>query len=207
MKLRLNILLFAIALTAIVFISSCKEDTCAGEACSSHGTYSEVLDTCICICNTGFSGIRCEVEDLCITQNITCGTNSYCSGGICTCISGYEGNLCSTLSYTKYVGSYQVSENCTTTFSGNMNQQFSSSINVGFDIDILTINNFANRGLPVDATIVSANFLTITSQNTGSVQVSGGEGVYEVFANRIRFEYNYTAGSNFHQCTAIFTRF
>ncbi len=141
-------------------------------------------------------------------ENVVCqGANSTCVSGDCYCLSGYEGDFCDILSYPKYVGSYQVSENCTTTFSGNMNQQFSSSINVGFDIDILTINNFANRGLPVDATIVSANFLTITSQNAGSVQVSGGEGVYEVFANHIRFEYNYTAGSNFHQCTAIFTRF
>ena len=135
------------------------------------------------------------------------GVNSTCVDGDCYCQSGYEGDLCTILSYEKYVDSYQVSESCTTTFSGNINQQFSSSINVGFEIDILTINNFANRGLPVDATIVSANFLTITSQNVGSVQVSGGEGVYEVFYDRIRFEYNYTSGSNFHQCTAIFTPF
>lgn len=141
-------------------------------------------------------------------ENVVCqGVNTTCVEGDCYCLPGYEGDFCDELSYPKYVGSYQVSESCTTTFGGNIIQQFSSSINVGFEIDILTINNFANRGLPIDANIISANFLTINSQNAGSVQVSGGEGVYEVFANRIKFEYNYTAGSNFHQCTAIYTRF
>lgn len=141
-------------------------------------------------------------------ENVVCqGANSTCVDGDCYCLPGYEGDFCDILSYEKYEGSYLVSENCTTTFSGNINQQFSSSIIRGFDIDILTINNFSNRGLPIDASIISANFLLINSQNAGSVQVSGGEGTYEVFANRIRFEYNYTAGSNFHQCTAIFTRF
>lgn len=141
-------------------------------------------------------------------ENVVCqGANSTCVEGDCYCLPGYEGDFCDIYSYEKYEGSYTVSENCTTTFSGNINQQFSSSIVRGFDIDILTINNFANRGLPIDANIISANFLTITAQNAGSLQISGGEGTYEVFANRIRFEYNYTAGSNFHQCTAIFTRF
>lgn len=141
-------------------------------------------------------------------QDVVCpGVNSTCVDGDCYCQPGYEGDFCDVLSYEKYIGSYQVSESCTTTFSGYLNQQFSTSISPGMRIDLITINNFANRGLPVDATIISANVLNIYEQNAGSLQVSGGEGVYEVFNNRIRFEYNYTVGTNFHSCTAIFTRF
>lgn len=154
------------------------------------------------------SALFFSCENRSCTDVVCSGQNSTCVDGDCYCLPGYEGEFCDQLSYLRYIGSYQVSEGCTTSFGGFMTQTFSSSISGGLgSLDIITINNFANRGLPVDATIVSANFLTITSQNVGGLQVSGGEGRYEVVYNRIRFEYNYTAGSNFHQCTAIFTRF
>ncbi len=134
--------------------------------------------------------------------------NSTCVNGQCVCQAGFEGEFCDIFSYQKYLGTYQVSESCTTTFTGFVNTPtYQASIGQGFRVDLLTISNFANRGLPVDATIVSANFLSITSQNSGAVQVSGGQGEFQQFANRIRFEYNYTVGNNFHSCTAIFIRF
>jgi hypothetical protein len=141
-------------------------------------------------------------------QDVVCpAVNSTCVNGDCYCISGYEGEFCTQLSYEKYIGSYTVSEGCTTTTQGFQHNQFQSSINVGVDIDILIINNFAQRGLPVDANIISANYLALTSQNVGSVQLSGGEGNYEPFADRIVLEYNYTAVGTYHQCTATFTPF
>lgn len=146
--------------------------------------------------------LSCEKKSC---QNVTCpGANSTCVDGQCYCLPGYEGDYCDQYSYLKYIGSYQVSESCTTTFSGYLNQQYSASISQGFSLDIITISNFANRGLPVDATIISANFLTIYEQNVGAVDVSGGEGNYKPFNNQIQFDYNYSAGGNFHQCTAIF---
>ncbi len=140
-------------------------------------------------------------------ENVICSIpNSACVEGNCYCIAGYEGNNCEILSFEKYVGSYHVSENCTTTFSGFVNQSYQTSINSTSRIDVISINNFGNRGLPVDAVIVDATYLVIPDRNYGAMEVSGGEGFYE-YSGRIRFEYNYSAGTNFHSCTAIFTKF
>lgn len=140
-------------------------------------------------------------------ENVICNTpNSTCVEGTCYCRAGYEGDNCDILSYEKYVGSYNVSENCTTTFSGFVNQYYSSSISPTSQIDVISINNFGNRGLPVNVVIVDATYLVIPDRNYGAIDVSGGEGFYE-YINRIRFEYNYSAGTNFHACTAIFTKF
>ncbi len=141
------------------------------------------------------------------TDVICPGINSTCINGQCYCQAGYEGDNCDILSYKKYVGSYQVSESCTTTFSGYVNQSYSASISPGFQIDVITIGNFANRGLPVDVTIIDATYLAIVEQNIGAVNVSGGQGTYQVFNNRIEFDYNYTVSGNFHSCTGIFTKF
>ncbi|HXH20017.1 MAG TPA: hypothetical protein VNJ07_13145 [Chitinophagales bacterium] len=135
------------------------------------------------------------------------GVNSTCIDGRCYCIAGYEGENCDILSYEKYIGSYQVSESCTTTFSGYVNQQFTSSITPGFRIDVISLNNFSNRGLAIDVSIIDATYLAISDQNIGAIDVSGGEGFYEVFNNRIRFEYSYTVSGNFHSCTAIYVKF
>lgn len=140
-------------------------------------------------------------------ENVICSMpHSTCVDGNCYCQAGYEGNNCEILSFEKYIGSYNVSENCTTTFSGFVNQSYQTSISSTSRIDVITINNFSNRGLPVNVVIVDATYLVIPDEDYGAMEVSGGEGFYE-YNNRIRFEYNYSAGTNFHSCTAIFTRF
>src|SRR5688500_18577317 len=118
--------------------------------------------------------------------------NSICISGDCTCAAGFEGTDCETETRQKYIGQYQVSESCTTSFGGLQNQQFSSSINSTSNPEIVTISNFSNRGIPVDATLASETYIGIASQQTGAMNISGGEGLYEAFANRIRFEYNYS---------------
>jgi hypothetical protein len=140
-------------------------------------------------------------------ENVICSIpNSTCVDGNCYCIAGYEGDNCEILSYEKYIGSYNVTESCTTSNTGPVNQNYISSITPGFDIDIITINNFSQFGLPVHVNIIDATYLLIQEQNSGSVQVSGGEGFYQ-FGNQIRFEYNYTVSGSFRSCTATFTKF
>lgn len=139
---------------------------------------------------------------------ICAGNNQTCFEGRCDCVPGYEGANCDQLSYEKYIGTYNVFERCTTTYSSYVSQNYSANINQGFSSDLtaLTINNFANRGFPVDAYIINPTQLIIPDRDYGALEVSGGEGFYQ-FSTQIEFNYNYFVSNNFHSCTATFTRF
>lgn len=90
---------------------------------------------------------------------------------------------------------------------GPNNPQFPSTITVGFNIDRLTISNFANRGLPVEVEIYDGRFLFINSQVIGAIDISGGRGEYERFTRRINLEYNYRVSGTLYTCTAVYFRF
>lgn len=72
------------------------------------------------------AGISACSRDSC--KNVTCPTVTLpgisgavyeqCYDGQCICPDGYEGTGCQTLSYTKYVGNYTVTENCGSNPSG-----------------------------------------------------------------------------------------
>lgn len=47
-------------------------------------------------CPTGFSGTNCEIEDLCVIQNVNCQNGGACVDGTCDCPTGYIGTSCET---------------------------------------------------------------------------------------------------------------
>lgn len=137
-------------------------------------------------------------------EDIVCnGNNATCVNGRCGCIQGFEGPNCDTYSYEKYVGNYQVSENCTTTLSGNTNNQYGMFISLGNNVDRVVINNFLGIG-PIDC-YINANNLVIPAQNLGATTVEG-YGEYFPEIRQLRLEFQYTQGSQFGQCTAIMTK-
>lgn len=140
-------------------------------------------------------------------ENVVCsGFNQTCVDGNCVCMSGYEGSNCDVETRLKYLGQYQVSENCTTSAGGFINNRFTANI-TSSRVDILTINNFTVYGGYIDANIVDATTLYIQEQRTGGIEVSGGQGTYQVFNGGIKLEYNYTISGNFHSCTAFYSPF
>ncbi|MEX2596457.1 MAG: hypothetical protein WEC59_05950 [Salibacteraceae bacterium] len=53
--------------------------------------------TCLegnCECPVGFSGEECELEDKCISQNVTCENGGTCTDGTCDCADNYYGETC-----------------------------------------------------------------------------------------------------------------
>jgi len=90
---RINLLLLVFSLLTIVLISeSCKKDeSCPTIDCNT-GTLND--ETCACDCPIGFSGISCEIEDSCVTQNVECQNGGTCVDGICECPVGYIGTNC-----------------------------------------------------------------------------------------------------------------
>lgn len=137
-------------------------------------------------------------------ENIVCsGNNTYCQSGQCVCQQGYEGPNCDTYSYEKYVGNYQVSENCTTTLSGNQNNVYNMYISQGYSADRVVINGFLGLG-SIDATI-NNNDIYISSQSIGATTVQG-YGQYFPNQRQLKLEYSYTQGSQYAECTAILTK-
>ena len=79
-----------IASIGCIFFSGCKHD-CINLNCNS-GKLN--LDICECDCPNGFSGLECEIEDLCLSQSINCLNGGTCVEGICECPIGYIGLNC-----------------------------------------------------------------------------------------------------------------
>lgn len=138
-------------------------------------------------------------------ENVVCnGNNTECYLGQCGCIQGFEGPNCDTYSYEKYIGNYQVSENCSTTLSGTQNNQYSMYISLGSRVDRIIINNFLGIG-SIEA-FINNNVVGIASQSVGATTISGN-GELSVDGRQLRLEYEYSQGSQYGVCTAILTKF
>ena len=104
-------------------------------------------------------------KDAC--SGVTCQNGGTCSGGNCTCTTGYEGTSCETLSRTKFVKSWSASD----LVSGSSTPiSYTANIAAGAGSDVTQViignsfsDNFFTVG-PITAT-VSGNTITIPSQN------------------------------------------
>lgn len=72
--------------------------TCETDSCLNGGICSSRLNDIECLCATGFTGPRCQINiDDCL--NVTCPANSHCVDGIdshqCVCLSGFTGTALS----------------------------------------------------------------------------------------------------------------
>ena len=81
----------------IISFQSCSDD------CDQVNCNAGVLDelNCQCDCPPGFTGMHCEHEDLCITQNVDCQNGGTCVDGTCQCPEGYAGINCEHFDSTK----------------------------------------------------------------------------------------------------------
>ncbi len=91
---------------ALLFTASCKLEPCKNYRCLN-GDPLEDFNDCVCNCRTGWFGVDCSQEDKCATNNVVCKNQGYCTGstGLCTCVSGFEGDSCQILSRSKFLNS------------------------------------------------------------------------------------------------------
>src|SRR4029077_13153891 len=124
---------------SVMLINSCSEDKpCDGVTCSNQGTPTEVLGSCSCDCNTGFTGDDCECF---------CNGKGDCVNHACACDAGYEGDSCQTVSRTRFVyDNYAVTEVCSGDSCGTSvvvpTGNYASDITAGVNIDEVKIENF-----------------------------------------------------------------
>ena len=137
----------------------------------------------------------CDPNRKCEKAN--CPSYTVCQTGQCLCSAGYEGEFCDVLSYEKYLGSYQVSENC----SPNPGSFYFVTITkYGSDPYTISINNMLDLGLSAEAN-VSGEFLTIPSQNMGSLTING-DGQFYSNNGRIVLQYQHDYGNSLNTCSA-----
>jgi hypothetical protein len=114
-------------------------------------------------------------------KDVVCGDNGVCVEGDCVCDAGYEGASCETLQATKFLGSYNAIENCST--SGTA--AYTVGVFANADLTKFDIDNFWEFfAAPVVATIsADGKSFTIADQEpdadgyrvegTGSINDAG----------------------------------
>lgn len=139
-------------------------------------------------------------------EEVICGINSSCFQGRCFCADGYEGTDCSVMSAQKYIGNYQVIEDC-----DNVGPNFPSyfaNIIPGQQPSRLFITGLFSMGIPAEAIIRTdgnnrGNILEINTQSVGAL-VFSGEGTFDEFNNRLTVNFSYTFGGVPYNCRHTF---
>lgn len=198
-------------------------DPCDGVTCSGNG----ICLSGSCDCDDGWTGVDCSTPDTSgdPCDGITCSGNGTCVNGICDCNTGYTGTDCSGLTRDLMVGTWNVSETCssdpsfTDTYTSNI--AIDAADPLRFFID--NLYNFASQptinagDATVIATVTGQNSSTVTftvpTQNFNSNALSNFSvgtttGTYEINSDRITFSYtltNNTDGST-DTCSQTYTR-
>jgi hypothetical protein len=141
-------------------------------------------------------GITSCETDAC--KDVDCGLNGTCVDGDCVCDAGYEGVDCDTEERAKFLGTYNVSESCT---SGNYTYSVTVSTSSSSVASII-ISNFGDYGVNVTGT-VSGSAVTIASQSVGGGQFQGSG---QISGNIMTITYTVTAGTSTDSCTMTCTK-
>lgn len=143
----------------------------------------------------------CKKKDPC--EGVVCDAGKVCNNGSCTCPIGYEGTNCDSVSAIKFVGNYQVTENCQNPAGPGFN--YTTNISYGFRVYEVVISNVLGSGLSIEAT-VDGNSIYIREQTVGNLRIVG-EGFYQPALNRFQINYEYNYSGSIRSCTAFFQKF
>lgn len=128
-------------------------------------------------------------------KDVVCQNGGTCSGGNCTCPTGYEGTHCETAARDKFVKSWSANET-TTGAGGGTTLAYTATVVAGTDITSVNIGNLANGFFAsvVKATVAGTT-ITINNQSPDNdgyfVQ---GSGTYA--AGKISWNYSITKGTS-----------
>lgn len=130
-------------------------------------------------------------------KDVVCQNGGTCSGGNCTCPTGYEGNSCEILSREKVLGVYLGSEICTV---GTDN--YSVTIATNSNNIMVTLTNIYNQGFSATGTMTSTNSFTFSGAS-GSTTYSG---TGTVNGNQLTLSYSISSPAASNSCTFTGTK-
>lgn len=152
--------------SCLLIYSSCEDDKCTGVVCV-FGFCDE--DTGNCICDNGYSGTDCSV-DICGENGVWNATTQ-----VCDCAAGYEGSDCTTLSNSKYVGTYVATEaDCGA-------DPYTITVVQGDSPAEVRFENFGNYGC-IDSAGDPINYFVIGTLNGDSFSISTQESCGTTFS-------------------------
>ena len=130
-------------------------------------------------------------------KDITCQNGGVCESGLCTCAAGYEGDKCETESRTKFIGTFNGTETCTT---GNDAYAITTSTSAS-GVTKVILTNLYNQGFVVTGT-VSGKTITFGAQTVGSsgTQLSNATGSLSGTTLTITYTLTPTIGAS-NTCT------
>lgn len=165
--------------------------------------YPQNLQTCSDNTDCLNNGICIEGVCECEFQTFTCNTTNadivlQADSCQCVCYNGYEGVNCDTEERADFIGTYNVTEVCS---SGN----YAYSITVttsGAGISSIIVTNFGDYNINLSGT-VSGDNVTFASQTIGGGTFSG---VGRIYGNILTITYNVTSGTASDNCTMTCTK-
>ena len=122
-------------------------------------------------------------------KDVVCQNGGTCSGGNCTCTTGYEGTNCETASRTKFIKTWSASDKEATTTTTI--PTYVSAIVSGTNITDIKISNFSGLFTNDVVGTVSGNTITIASQqpDNDGYYVTTGTGTYDATTKKITWTY------------------
>lgn len=126
-----------------------------------------------------------DEKDPCL--NVKCLNGGTCASGLCNCATGYEGDSCSIVSRTKFLGNWTAKDSFNNTATGT----YTAAISAATEITGVFIGNFSKGFFLADVkATISGNTLTIQRQQPDNdTFFVTGSGTYNPGANTISIQY------------------
>jgi len=182
-------------MSVVIGLSSCS-DPCDDVNCGPG-----VCEDGTCLCPDGFSGINCEIEDLCFS--VDCGDFGTCEDGLCNCERGYVGELCETAIRDKFIGNWIIND--WTCQMGTDTDVFQFNIIEGPDILEVIFTDVENPDLELISQVEGDIFSFSTEIDLDGINVGvGGQG--ELIGEELNFELIFEAFGITEVCSGVAVR-
>jgi len=151
----------------------------------------------IAVAALSFTSCKDECKD------VNCANGGTCDAGVCSCPSGYEGELCETETRAKILGTYQVSENCDSTGSATYNVTITAASS---DVTKVLISPFGGyTGVTATCTL-NGSSLTLNSISGSNISFSNLSGTVSANGGTISNVTYTVSASSSETCPGTWTK-